>query len=71
MININGVCENIEFEVGDIIIDIVQMNLLVIIDFNYFFVVFIGSDVFICRYEIFCEQVILKIILCVDFNGMV
>lgn len=71
MININGVCENIEFEVGDIIIDIVQMNLLIIIDFNYFFVVFIGSDVFICRYEIFYEQVILKIILCVDFNGMV
>lgn len=71
MININGVCENIEFEVGDIIIDIVQMNLLIIIDFNYFFVVFIGSDVFIYRYEIFCEQVILKIILCVDFNGMV
>lgn len=55
MININGVCENIEFEVGDIIIDIVYMNLIVFIDFNYFFVVFIGSDVFICRYEIFCE----------------
>lgn len=71
MININGVCENIELEAGDTIIDTVQMNLLVTIDSNHPLVVSTGSDVSTCRYETPREQAISKTTLCVDFNGMV
>lgn len=71
MININGVCENIELEAGDTIIDTVQMNLLITIDSNHPLVVSTGSDVSTCRYETPREQAISKTTLCVDFNGMV
>lgn len=71
MININGVCENIELEAGATIIDTVQRKSLVTIYSNHPLLVTTGSDLSTYRYETPREQAISNTTLCVDFIGMV